>query len=286
VHPLSVWEFFHELISHYVAAEGKLWRTLALLTLRPGRLTLEYLAGRRARYIIPLRLYLTASFLFFAFAQWGTTFEKGSISKADLGDDDVVLVAPAANKPGEGTQAAPAETTRASDAQQFAASSLPKQLEEMGFDKCLQAGGDCPLWKRALAPAMRNLLRDPERSMERFSERFQHSMSYAMFCLLPIFAGLLALVYHGRHMYYGEHLVFALHVHSFWFFFALIVAAIPGAGGEWVGWVFIGYGFWALQRVYGGRWWTTAVRGTVVSILYLVIMGLATAALTLALLST
>jgi hypothetical protein len=49
--------------------------TLALLALQPGKLTVEYLAGRRQRYIIPLRLCLTASFLFFAVAQgnaWST----------------------------------------------------------------------------------------------------------------------------------------------------------------------------------------------------------------------
>ena len=42
------------------------FQTLRLLIARPGALTVEFLAGRRARYISPVRLYLTCSLLFFA----------------------------------------------------------------------------------------------------------------------------------------------------------------------------------------------------------------------------
>jgi hypothetical protein len=54
-------EFFqHPLI------DTKLWRSLVPLLLRPGALTEEYLAGRRTRYVRPLKLYLTVSVTFFA----------------------------------------------------------------------------------------------------------------------------------------------------------------------------------------------------------------------------
>jgi hypothetical protein len=54
-------EFFqHPLV------DTKLWRSLLPLLLRPGALTLEYLAGRRTRYVRPLKLYLTISVAFFA----------------------------------------------------------------------------------------------------------------------------------------------------------------------------------------------------------------------------
>ncbi|HEX7690126.1 MAG TPA: DUF3667 domain-containing protein, partial [Burkholderiaceae bacterium] len=65
LHPPSVAEFAHEFVGHYIALEGPLWRTLFLLVRQPGRLTAEYLAGRRRRYVIPLRLYLSASFVLF-----------------------------------------------------------------------------------------------------------------------------------------------------------------------------------------------------------------------------
>jgi hypothetical protein len=54
-------EFFqHPLI------DTKLWRSLVPLLLRPGALTEEYLAGRRTRYVRPLKLYLTVSVVFFS----------------------------------------------------------------------------------------------------------------------------------------------------------------------------------------------------------------------------
>jgi predicted RNA-binding Zn-ribbon protein involved in translation (DUF1610 family) len=55
LHPPSAREFVHEFIGHYVALEGKLWKSLLLLLFRPGQLTLEYINGRRVRYIQPLK---------------------------------------------------------------------------------------------------------------------------------------------------------------------------------------------------------------------------------------
>jgi hypothetical protein len=45
--------------------DNRLLRSLGPLVVRPGRLTVEYRRGRRARYIPPLRLYLVISLAFF-----------------------------------------------------------------------------------------------------------------------------------------------------------------------------------------------------------------------------
>jgi hypothetical protein len=58
-------EFLHELAEDFLHWEGKLATTFRLLVAKPGALTNEYLAGRRIRYISPLRIYLTCSVLFF-----------------------------------------------------------------------------------------------------------------------------------------------------------------------------------------------------------------------------
>src|SRR4051794_17447736 len=58
-------EFLHELAAEFLNWDGKLWTTISTLFRRPGMLTAEYLAGRRVRYVQPLRLYLTASVLYF-----------------------------------------------------------------------------------------------------------------------------------------------------------------------------------------------------------------------------
>ncbi|MEZ5967452.1 MAG: DUF3667 domain-containing protein [Hyphomonas sp.] len=45
--------------------DGRLWRSVPLLLFRPGRLTRNYLDGKRARYVPPFRMFLLASLLFF-----------------------------------------------------------------------------------------------------------------------------------------------------------------------------------------------------------------------------
>lgn len=54
-------EFFHGIL-HF---DGKVWRTLPLLALRPGKLTRDYIHGHRVRYVTPLALFLFTAFLMF-----------------------------------------------------------------------------------------------------------------------------------------------------------------------------------------------------------------------------
>jgi Protein of unknown function (DUF3667) len=58
--------FFHDLVHGVFHFEGKIWRTLPLLAWRPGRLTREYIDGRRASYVSPIALFLFVVFLTFA----------------------------------------------------------------------------------------------------------------------------------------------------------------------------------------------------------------------------
>ena len=56
----------HDLLHGVFHFEGKIWRTLPMLVVRPGELTRRYIAGERARFVSPLALYLFAVFLMFA----------------------------------------------------------------------------------------------------------------------------------------------------------------------------------------------------------------------------
>ena len=58
--------FVHELTHELLHVDGKIFRSLRLLLTRPGFLTRELFAGRRASYVTPIRLYLIASILSFA----------------------------------------------------------------------------------------------------------------------------------------------------------------------------------------------------------------------------
>ena len=58
-------ELAEEAWGAFVSVDGKLVNSARLLVLRPGEMTARYLAGHRAPFIPPLRLYLTCSVAFF-----------------------------------------------------------------------------------------------------------------------------------------------------------------------------------------------------------------------------
>jgi len=60
-----IWDLLMDVLDGVFGLEGRLWRTLPPLMFQPGKLTRKYLSGVRARYVMPFRLYLTASVLFF-----------------------------------------------------------------------------------------------------------------------------------------------------------------------------------------------------------------------------
>src|SRR5262249_14735689 len=68
-HDLTLRHFAEHAIHEVTHLDSsKILRTLAALVFKPGWLTKEYLAGRRERYVNPIRLYLTISAVFFLFA--------------------------------------------------------------------------------------------------------------------------------------------------------------------------------------------------------------------------
>jgi Protein of unknown function (DUF3667) len=56
---LSVRHFVHDAAQELTSLDSKLFRTLSALLFRPGLLTLEWIRGRRARYLKPLNLCLS-----------------------------------------------------------------------------------------------------------------------------------------------------------------------------------------------------------------------------------
>ncbi len=113
------------------------------------------------------------------------------------------------------------------------------------------------------------------REVEQFGLRFVAHIGGAMFLLLPAFALWLQLAYRNRRLRYTEHLVFALHVHAFWFvMLALVVTDVPWLSSLAALAVPV-YTLLAMRGVYGGRWGPRLLRAAVVSVLYGLTLGLA-----------
>lgn len=245
-------EFAHEFILHYFAAEGRLWRTLGALLLHPGRLTLEYIRGRKRSYVLPLRLYLTTSVVFF-----------------------VVLKLVAA--PGE-------ERLIAAFQRSLNDAHVTFSIIDLGFPRLIRnpdGSFTCNL-PEAVCKRIDERVIKPKgelaRRMASMTSEFFGRLSTALFVLLPLFALYLKLVYFKRA--YGEHFLFVLHVQSFWFL-VLLVLLLPLPGWlQAVLWAYmLLYGIVALHAVYASTWLKTALKGTAVGLAYLVSLGVAMTAI-------
>ena len=258
MHPPSTREFLHEFIGHYVALEGKLWQTLWPLLFKPGRLTLEYIQGRRVRYVQPLRIYLTFSLIFFA------VFKFSGIAVV-INDQKAMTPAAvaAAGIP------APPRTPPPGRLQ------VPPEDNEVitnigqGAER-LHAG-----WG---AKVTRFLAQPTDAMVAAATRAFQSYAPYALFALMPVFALLLKLLYLGTGRQYGAHLLFALHANAFAFaMMALLIltrSAYDMIGTVLTIWMIV-YLPLAMRRVYGGGWFVTLLRWAVLALLHLLCIMLA-----------
>jgi hypothetical protein len=253
LHPASVAEFLHEFIGHYVALEGKLWPTLGLLVFRPGRLTNEYLAGRKARYVLPLRLYLTASFLFFLLIKVvGLGHSDQPAMVINLGSDKPTIES-LAKSPPRG----------------------PQVIIDTELNECLQANANCGAIKTLFARAKARADKDPQAAVKQMTDRFLADLPYAIFLLLPVYAWLLKLFHWRSQRLFGEHLVFAFHLHTFWFLLLFSGTMLPDLAAGPLALIGSVHGVYAIHAVYRGAWWLTLLRAFAIAVLYIAAIGAA-----------
>jgi acyl-CoA synthetase (AMP-forming)/AMP-acid ligase II len=235
--PPTVGEFVQQFGGAYVATEGALWRTLKLLLLKPGALTAEYLAGRRKHYVLPLRLYLTVSLVVLLALRVHGGF-------VEVRTDGVSISPGASGRIDLGFGRAGLDQGR------FFCEGFPAAM--------------CRRFERRLSSNPEVLAAE----MEGVATRFFANLGGAMFLLLPVFAGAMHLAYRNRRLHYTEHLVFALHVHAFWFVaVALVLPDVPPLVGVASCAIPI-YTMLAMRRVFGGRWWPRLLRALFVSTVY------------------
>jgi len=251
VRPPTVGEFVQQFGGAYFSTEGALWRTLGLLLARPGELTRRYLAGRRKHYVLPLRLYLTISLAVLLLLRLGSPGLATDVGRAqipeveELGEKPTMMVLEFGEGRGVGLKEG-----------RFTCEGLPAWV--------------CDRFRDRLDLDRKTLMREARLWPERFMSRW----GTAMFLLVPIFAALTQLAYLGRGLRYTEHLVYALHLHSFWFL-AVAAAMLPVPGSSLVLWAMPLYALLAARRVYGGGWLGTLARAALVAALYGIVLGVA-----------
>lgn len=272
-HPPSLFEFVHEFVSHYIAVEGTLWKSLWRLMAKPGFLTREYLAGRKQRYVLPLRLLLTLGLLFFLVLK----FTPGSTHAFDwlADEDEVAQVMPA---PGMGVAASSASASaKIAKARQKVAErsadinvlhpELATQLPQGMQDRVHRAEDR---WRA-----------DPKGTMRAMAATMLGLAPYAVLCSLPFFAGLLKLLFWRQP--YGAHFVFAMHLHAAWYAMLLLAVLLPWTAVAVAAWAWSSvYPVLALKRVHEASWWTTLLRAGLLAVMHWVVIVLGFTALVMA----
>ncbi len=193
--------------------DSRLWRTLFSLTFRPGFLTAEFIAGRRARYVPPFRLYLIISFIVFLTLSIGARLDKLEVMGDHTGDASAVVVIDAEQEEGEADEDATVNIGLADENSPAWLQNLEKRIES-------------------------NALNLREDSNEFLAEMLEY-LPQMMFLMLPLFALLMRVLYLGCGFHYLHHLVFGLHFHSFIYLLHLFNTAITYTTGALAGSLFL-----------------------------------------------
>lgn len=245
---LRLRDFSHEYLQNFVTLEGRLWRSLWLLVSQPGQLTLEFLAGRRRRYVRPIPLYLSLSFLLFVLL--AVTPPAALFQFDDAGN-------------GAGARV----STDKKDLPE-----LEKIERDMGLPEWLK-----PLGKRYYK-AIKHLNDNPREASQQLLPAVLGKLPYAVFMLVPLFALNTRVLYRRRSRGYAEHFLFALHLHAFVFLTFLVGHWLePDTLAPVLFWSWLIYLSLSLRRFFGGRWWVQSVRAMLLLALHAVLLTFALA---------
>jgi len=260
-----VGHFFQD-ITHY---DSKFLLTFKYLFTKPGLLTKQYVDGRRMDYVNPIRLYIFTSFVFFLVL---SIFNHPEEKDMDEANAKVEKRMEKFNKTNEKLLAAIAAGDKDSV-------KLKKKLESIDTTALVYTGAELtPKGAIARYDSLQQTLPADERdgfvmraimhrslkvqyggrdTQKTIGETLQHNLPKVMFILLPFFALLLKMVYFRKKMYYSEHAIFTIHIHTLIFVLSLIALLLyqlwhyNGLYG-WMTLIVYIYFVIALKRFYGG----------------------------------
>ncbi len=282
-HHRSIWHLTWEGIEGLTHLDGRLGQTLPPLFLDPGKLAKDHFEGRRQRHVPPFRLFLICLLIFM--------FALESLFHASLHKDEAgghgrsgsVLQDAATQKPPVGATAPPASipgpTAAASkgvhisigepnlaaspvsvavNGKEVAAESVDDKEVSAALSGDQGRRGKVKGW---LVPRLKKALDNKEYYFMVLST-WAHRLA---FLLLPILAGLLALVYVRRRQYFiYDHLIVSMQFLSFVFLISAIAWILPEPLRSWATlaatlWVPINL-YQTLRGAYGSRRWTAALK--------------------------
>jgi hypothetical protein len=295
-----VLHFFYD-ITHF---DGKFFPSLKYLLFRPGFLSKEFVNGRRASYLNPVRMYVFTSAIFFLiffmiadpkdFVNRGHDVPLNNKERLKLLDDfekeyrksgadtaiilDQIEALKDTTKPVTLDILADIETsdTTQNGPKTFAEyDSIQKTLPSSERDGWLKR------WAVQKFQFNEELRNDPSTALEKWTELFLHRLPYLLFLSLPIFALILKLLYvrRSKQFYYADHAIFSIH-HYIFSFILLLFCFLLGTTYDITAWPVIRWALliillvvWpihlyiAMRNFYQQRWFKTFLKFILLNIL-------------------
>ncbi len=241
--------------------DARFFQSFGLLLIKPWQLTNEFVEGKRARHVHPLRVYLIASVLFFLvinFLSRGNHLQSDHIKVAPLGKAPTGLFSIEMNddlpKPKPGASAAPSPTLGPwrpesspappaislgvspqkspgvvgphfswSDSDEAAPMATPDH--KVFFEELDKQKNVPPFMKWVEAHAKEKLGPTGDRG-DLFLKALIQNIAPMVLCCIPLFALVLKILYIFKRRFYVDHLIFALHTHAFVFLSTVIIIGL------------------------------------------------------------
>ncbi|MEO6523412.1 MAG: DUF3667 domain-containing protein [Mucilaginibacter sp.] len=259
------WHFLSHSISHYFHFDSKFFGTLKPLLTQPGQLTLDYLAGRRMRYLHPVCMYIFVSIIYFLVVpklhpkvdKETLKESKESSLKNDhqvkdngiikIDDSDLVITKPGvkdttsalAKNIIKGVMAEPLiKRQLVIDSLQKAYNTKPSEVLKQQLDSIKKINKE-QTQKLADSKVDEFINKSQHKGFwnkiyhmykasraPEFKKELEHYRPKIYFVLMPVFAFFLMLNFRRNHRYYVEHIVFTIHFFTAFFIFETIVEPI------------------------------------------------------------
>ncbi len=258
--------------------DERVFKTLGPLYLRPGKLTLDYFAGKRARYVTPFRMVFFLAIIAFFAAQISvragyshtTGFTTPRVAGVAIRAVPVPAAAPEHDRFAHGNLDFGWGVIWNHDTKPLKIGGLPDAVNDWLND--LIGNAQQQLYRMKSGTHAERVDAIHKLLLGTFS-----AAPTVLFVLLPVFALLLKIFYIFKRRLYMEHLIVAMHSHAFLMLSMLVLIALgvlrqllqPHAGWlsvpfyllDVAAWIWIFVYVWLMQkRVYRQGWFMTNVK--------------------------
>jgi hypothetical protein len=265
-----------EFAADYFHADGKFLKSIPALLFHPGKMTNEFNAGKREKYIHPFRLYIFISIVYFSISfiidDSSIVVRSGNPSTTQghirLGDSGIISI--------QRTDSALALNDTSIDLLEERAAKLPGTIKLYRDSVKKLPESARPDFRNDVINRVSIKYKNEGNEgklIEASVEKFRHTLPRFLFFLMPLAALLLKLFYIRRKRFYIDHLVHTLYLHSFIFLimttYALLHLLLPGGILFTILFFFtLAYFFISMKKVYGQSRIKTILKGTLLAITY------------------